>query len=393
MSEERPRQLGLDVTDFVLARIDNYRPSAKQQRAMRAVMPDKAQAALLAPLVFGAAAEAMAQYQVSGERGILLCDRTYPHQVQLWYVPQADYPAVLGRVTEVTRQDISQLLAAYDPATESVVVLVTVETAQAIQIAAGGTLHSPGIRLRPTLEIPPRLQLPPGVRSRRSQQANGDVTYEFWHEEWGPMGRVHTLSHGAGHTEFRVDVANGRPGDPIYEQRLVLFQNIAQEIETKLKRALGDHISLTGQPTGLGTMVASMKLFAAFRDIPNDFEMAQFVRCHSDEELDALVDMVTQALPRASWQDARALRQRLAELARIRQNPPDISPVVQGIYDFLQPDSEAEARALLTVQPDLLLTDEAWAVLSEFFADTPQAQAHLRQRRLLWQETRQQIRP
>lgn len=134
MPEERPRQLGLDVTDFVLARVDNYRPSVKQQRAMTAIMPDKARAALLAPLVFGAAAEAMAQYQVNGERGILLCDRTYPHQVQLWYVPQADYPAVLGRVTEVTRQDIAQLLAAYDPATESVVVVVTVETAQAIQV-------------------------------------------------------------------------------------------------------------------------------------------------------------------------------------------------------------------------------------------------------------------
>lgn len=67
--------------------------------------------------------------------------------------------------------------------------------------------------------------------------------------------------------------------------------------------------------------------------------------------------------------------------------------MVQGIYDFLQPDSEAEARALLTAQPDLLLTDEAWDVLSEFFADTPQAQAHLRQRRQLWQETRQQVQP
>lgn len=393
MSEERPRQLGIDVTDSVLARIETCRPEVKQQRAMRAVMPDNAQAGLLTPLVFGAAAEAIAQYQANGERGILLCDRTYPHQVQLWYVPQTDYPAVLGRVTEMTRQDIAQQLAAYDPATESVVVLVTVETAQAIRIAAGGTLQSPGIRSRPTLEIPPRLQLPPGVRSQRSQQANGDVTYEFWHEEWGPMGRVHTLSHGAGHTEFRMDVANGRPGDPTYEQRLVLFQNIAQEIETKLKRALGDHISLTGHPTGLGTMVASMKLFVAFRDIPNDFELAQFVRRHSDEELDALVDMATQALPRASWQDARALRQRLTELARIRQNPPHISPVVQGIYAFLQPDSEAEARALLTAQPDLLLADEAWDVLSEFFADTPHAQAHLRQRRQLWQETRQQIRP
>lgn len=393
MSEKRPRRLGNDVTDSVLARMDNYRPAAKQQRAMTAVMPDKAQAALLTSLVFCAAAEAMAQYQAGGERGILLCDRTYPHQVQFWYIPQADYSAVLGRVTEVTRQDITQMLAAYDPATESVVVLVTVATAQAIQVTTGGTLHSPGVQSRPPLEIPPRLHLPPGVRSRRSQQPNGDVTYEFWHEEWGPMGRVHTLSHGAGHTEFRVDVANGRPGDPTYEQRLVLFQNIAQEIETKLKQALGERVSLTSHPSGLATMVASMKLFAAFRDVPNDFELAQFVSRHSDEELDALVDMANQALPRASWQDARALRQRLAELERIRQKPLDISPVAQGIYDFLQPDSEEEARALLVAQADLLLTEEAWDVLSEFFADTPQAQMHLTQRRRLWQETRQQVRP
>lgn len=162
-------------------------------------------------------------------------------------------------------------------------------------------------------------------------RTDGAVAYTFTHDQWGLLGSVVVSGHGAGHIKYGVHPAPDPLSHPNYRRKLQLFEALAKELEQKFFAALGQApLPNDGRP-GTAQTVGPAKLYAAFMNIPNDFEMAQFVQRLSTEELDKLVEVVEEALPYARGADAAGIRERLATLQQLRQSPASISPVVRAI--------------------------------------------------------------
>lgn len=375
--------IGIDVTGNILARMVGI-----VTLFMNGILDVAEPAEQDEQLLTGAVLEAIGQYRAGQGPGFLLCERMGP--LQAWYIPQADRETAVTRVRRDTRSRLETMLATYDPDTEAVVVATTLERIYLWHINLVGSVIDEANHKRIPIRLPPPVKLPPEVHFEKLTQPDGTVVYAFTHDQWGLLGRVVVSGHGAGQMNYRVEPAPDSLSHPNYRRKLQLFEALGKELEQKFFTALGqaplpnDGRPRTAQTAGLA------KLYAAFMNIPNDFEMAQFVQRLSVEELDKLAEVVAEALPYARGSDAADIRERLAALRKLRQSPAAISPIVQALYNYLQLDTEAEGRALLLDQADLLLTDEAAAAMAAFWGHEPESQAHVERFRALLQRVRRE---
>jgi hypothetical protein len=375
--------IGIDVTGNILARMDGIAPLFMNGIPDVAEPADEDQ-----PILTSAVLEAISQYRAGQGRGFLLCDRMGP--LQAWYIPQSDRETAVTRVRRDTRRRLATMLAAYDPDTEAVVVTTTLERIYLRHINLAGAVFDAANHRRIPIRLPPPVKLPPEVLFEKVTQSDGTVAYTFSHDQWGLLGRVVVSGHGAGHIKYGVHPAPDPLSHPNYRRKLQLFEALAKELEQKFLAALGQApLPNDGRP-GTAQTVSLAKLYAAFMNIPNDFEMARFVQRLSVVELDKLVEVVEEALPYARGTDATGTRERLATLQQLREAPAAISPVVEALYNYLQLDTEAEGRAFLLDQADRLLTDEAEAAMAEFWGHGPESQAHVERFRALLQRVRRE---
>lgn len=191
----------------------------------------------------------------------------------------------------------------------------------------------------------------------------------------------------AGHTRFQLDAAPDPLSHPDYQPKLEMLQKIITELETRFLDTLG-YSRAGAEMVSPANRVEAAKLYAAFVRLSNDFEMAQFFLRLSEAQIERVKQAANDTLPSLSYMDAMGLQQRLAELEKFQSSPPDISPISQAIYDYLQIDDEVEARAYLVEHADVLLTDKAETVMTEFFGDTAQAEAFVQSRRTLLKRVR-----
>ncbi len=281
------------------------------------------------------------------------------------------------------------MLAAYDPATDGVVVMLTLDIIYPLHVSSKGETRSPGRVARTPLKQQSSLELPAGVSFSRTMNADGGVTYNFNHQQLGPLGQVIIADSGSGYgqAQFRMDVPRGDPNDPLYMKRLALFQPIAQ----RMQQALDDNYPgpAADDAMGLDTMAETMKLYSAFTAVQSSFEMQLLLERLSADEIETILGLAEQTIPAASWTDARAIRQRIEDLKQLQRNPLPISPVVRGLHQFIQAKTDRAARHILLAQSDLLLTPEAAQELAEFMSDDPVSREHLKKRRRLFKRLRQ----
>jgi hypothetical protein len=377
--------IGIEVTGNILARIDGF-----DRLMMKGLLDLDDPADEDEQILASAVMEAIVQYQAGQGRGFLLCDRFGP--LQAWYVPQADQKAALTRVRHDTRRRLQTMLADYDPDIEAVVVTITLERIQLTHINLAGSVFGEADHKRIPLRLQAPIKLPPDVRLEKVTRPDGSVAYTFTHEQWGLLGHIVVGGHGAGHSTYRVEPAADALSHPNYQRKLQLFERLAQELEQKFFATLRQSPPAADGRPGTAQTVGLAKLYAAFMNIPNDFEMAQFVQRLSAEELDKLTAVVEEARSHARGSDVIAFEQRLATVRQLRQTPAAISPVVQALYNYLQLDTEAEGRAYLLDQADLLLTDAAEEAMAEFWGHDAVSQAHVDRFRALLQRVRREAR-
>lgn len=376
--------IGIEVTDNILARIDGF-----DRLMMKGLLNLDAPADEDEQILASAVLEAIVQYQAGQGRGFLLCDRFGP--LRAWYVPQADQKAVLTRSRHDTRRRLQTMLADYDPDIEAVVVTVTLARIQLTHINLAGSVLGEADHKRIPLRPQAPIKLPPDVRLEKVPRPDGSMAYTYTHEQWGLLGHIVIGGHGAGHSTYRVEPAADPLSHPHYQRKLQLFERLAQELEQKFFATIRQSPPRADGRPGTAQTVGLAKLYAAFMNIPNDFEMAQFVQRLSAAELDKLTAVVEEARSQARGSDVIAFEQRLATLQQLRQSPAVISPVVQALYNYLQLDTEAEGRAYLLDQADLLLTDAAAAAMAEFWGHDEVSQAHVDRFRALLQRVRREV--
>ena len=379
------RPIGLDVTDYVLARasrLPRLRLSRRLQMDVSREMDER--------LISGAVWEALAQYERHMERGFILYDPEEPRPI--WYVPADDWDQALTRLKPATRQQLQDMLVAYYPDSEAVIVSPTIHRIRLLHLDAQGDIQAGANHKRIALKRPEPIQFPPGVSFEKTTQPDGLVVYAWTHDEWGPLGRIVISGHGAGHTQFRAEPAPDPRGHPFYKPKLQLFTALAEEIERKYLHATRQTNSIPpGGVLGTAQTIRLSKLYAAFMQIPNDFEMAQFAQRLTAAEIDELLAVTEAALPRARGTDAIGMGERLAMLRQLRETPAAVDPLAQALYNYLQLNTEAEGRAYLQAQTDLLLTDEAEEAMAEFFGHGADAQAHVERFRGLLRRMRGEV--
>ena len=361
MVEVKP--IGIDVTESIYDRMDKLEALLDEGDAPGIDLDDEVDEEEL--ILTSSVLEAVTMYQEGHGRGFLLQDFMGP--MQAWYIAQGDQKEAITRLRPDTRRKLAGMLAGYDPETEAILVALTRESMHCMQINLVGLVRAEFRHKRQKLQIPDRLDLPPGVQVHKSQQS-GQVIYEFNHERMGFLGRVVMSGYGAGHMRYQVDAAPDPLSHPYYQPKLELLQEIIAEMEPKFFGALG-YSPAAAKTAGVADRVEAAKLYASFVRIPHDFEMAQFFLRLSEAQIEMVKQAAEDTLPRLSYMDAMGLRQRLAELEKFQSSPPDISPIAQALYDYLQLDDEADARAYLVEHADVLLTAEAETVLAEFFGE------------------------
>jgi hypothetical protein len=94
-------------------------------------------------------------------------------------------------------------------------------------------LKSPSGGKRTTLIV-----LPDGVSSSRKSRPDG-VTYEFTHRDLGSLGQISAISSGA-EPELRFEEADGDENDATTPQRVALFEQIIETVETRLHIRVDD---------------------------------------------------------------------------------------------------------------------------------------------------------
>ncbi len=100
------QSIGTDITQQILDRMATDQPLPQQQREIdQAPAADRENATSLAVLISSAVAEARAQYQKGGKRGLVLCDQMGP--LQVWYVPQKQWAQAVTRVPKQAQEDIN----------------------------------------------------------------------------------------------------------------------------------------------------------------------------------------------------------------------------------------------------------------------------------------------
>ena len=351
MVEVKP--IGIDVTASIYDRMDKIEALLDEGDAPGIDLDDEVDEEEL--ILTSSVLEAVTMVQEGHGRGFLLQDFMGP--MQAWYIAQGDQKEAITRLRPDTRRKLAEMLAGYDPETEAILVALTRESMHCMQVNLVGLVRAEFRHKRQKLQIPDRLDLPPGVQVHKSQQA-GQVIYEFNHERMGFLGRVVMSGYGAGHMRYQVDAAPDPLSHPYYQPKLELLQEIIAEMEPKFFGALG-YSQAAAKTAGMADRVEAAKLYASFVRIPHDFEMAQFFLRLSEAQIEMVKQAAEDTLPRLSYMDAMGLRQRLAELEKFQSSPPDISPIAQALYDYLQLDDEAEARAYLVEHADVLLTAEA----------------------------------
>ena len=381
MAEVNP--LGIDVTDSIYDRIDKIEGLLDDGDVLGIDLDDEVDEEEL--ILTSSVLEAVTMFQEGHGRGFLLQD--YMGPMQAWYISEGDQKEAITRLRTDTRSKLVGMLRSYDPETEAVIVALTLESIHCMQINLVGLVRSEFRHKRKKLKRPDKLDLPPGVQVHKSQQV-GQVIYEFTHDRMGFLGRVVISGYGAGHMRFQVDAAPDPLAHPDYQPKLEMLQEIITALEPKFLGALG-YPQSAAETAGLADRVEAAKLYAAFVRIPHDFEMAQFFLCLSEAQIEMVKQAANETLPGLGHMDAMGLRQRLAELEKFQSSPPDISPISQAIYDYLQIDDEVEARAYLMEHADVLLADEAKTVMAEFWGNDAQAEAFVQSRRTLLKRVRE----
>ena len=300
---------------------------------------------------------------------------------------EGDQKEAITRLRTDTRRKLAEMLTGYETETEAILVALSLESIHCMQANLVGLVREEFRHKRKKLRVLDKLDLPSGVQVHKSQQS-GQVIYEFNHERMGFLGRVVMSGYGAGHMRYQVDAAPDPLTHPDYQIKLEMLQEIIAEMEPKFFGALG-YSQAAAKSAGMADRVEAAKLYASFVRIPHDFEMAQFFLRLSEAQIEMVKQAAEDTLPRLGSMDAMGLRQRLAELEKFQSSPPDIRPVAQTLYDYLQLDDEAEARAYLVEHADVLLTKEAEAEMAEFWGNDAQAEAFVQSRRDLLKRVRE----
>ena len=210
-----------------------------------------------------------------------------------------------------------------------------------IHLTAAGELRSPGEFKRLPLVKQEPIALPTGVSTTRTKTETG-VAYTYTHETLGDLGRISVAGFGV-QTKFQVDVAPGNPADPLYPQRLVMFQGIVTELEQKFHATLGEPAP---DQTWLNDMPETMPFYQSFLLVESSLEMQQMLRALTPEQIQTIIRMAEQSIPLASAHDAEVIRQRLGDLQRLQAEPLTFSATAQGLYDFVQASTDEAAQAL-----------------------------------------------
>ncbi len=200
------------VTEQVMARVLR-RASAlppDQRRQLGdplALSPELLQGVLIPSM----AEEARAQYRVGQGRGLLVYDQSAT--LRLWYVPAQEVAAALARASEQMRADATLVLAAYEPTTEAILLLRTLQALQLAYVTAEGHLRSAGMERLESRPLPQQMHpsdLPAGVHARGGVHPAGRCVI-FDHVTLGELGRVIVVATGPDEIRLDAEVCAGNP--------------------------------------------------------------------------------------------------------------------------------------------------------------------------------------
>lgn len=221
--------------------------------------------------------------------------------------------------------------------------------------------------------IPP---MPDHIKTTRLSMP-GSVLYEFSHTDLGPLGRVAVLPAPGDQTALQIDIAPMDPADANYNDRITAFYHLILNIYEAFRKQGHD---IPHDPY-LDRMPEAHRLYSRFVRLNHSLEMEQFAQQLTPDTHQLLLQICHQVIARASWHDAQAIQQRLADLSRYTEAQ---SPLEQGMKDFLEAETEEDAIEVLKANPVLLLTWEAKAMLESFEGIDREARSHIQERQSLW---------
>jgi len=153
-------------------------------------------------------------------------------------VPAQEAAAALARASEQMRADAPLALAAYDPATEAVLLLRTLQALQLAYVTAEGHLRSAGMERLEALPLPQQMHpsdLPAGVQARGGVHPAGRCVI-FDHVTLGELGRVIVVAMGP--DEIRLD-AEVFAGDPATRKHLgQLLRQVVERLDQGIHHGL-----------------------------------------------------------------------------------------------------------------------------------------------------------
>ena len=202
------RQLSRIAVARALRRASELPPDQRRQLGdPLALSPELLQGVLIPSM----AEEARAQYRAGQGRGLLVYDQS--DTLRLWYVPAQEAAAALARASEQMRADAPLALAAYDPATEAVLLLRTLHALQLAYVTAEGHLRSAGMERLEARPLPQQMHpsdLPAGVQARGGVHPAGRCII-FDHVTLGELGRVIVVATGPDEIRLDAEVCAGNP--------------------------------------------------------------------------------------------------------------------------------------------------------------------------------------
>jgi len=187
-------------------------------------------------LIPSMAEEARAQYRVGQGRGLLVYDQS--DMLRLWYVPAQEAAAALARASEQMRADAPLVLAAYEPTTEAILLLRTLQALQLAYVTAEGHLRSAGMERLESRPLPQQMQpsdLPAGVQARGGAHPAGRCVI-FDHVTLGELGRVIVVTTGP--DEIRLDAEVCAGDSATRERRGQLLRQVMERLDQGIHHGL-----------------------------------------------------------------------------------------------------------------------------------------------------------
>ncbi len=225
------------VTEQVMTRVPQRASElppnqCRQLGDPRALSPELLQGVLIPSM----AEEARAQYRVGQGRGLLVYDQS--DTLRLWYVPAQEAAAALARASEQMCVDATLVLAAYDPATEAILLLRTLQALQLAYVTAEGHQRSAGMERLESCPLPQQMHpsdLPAGVQARDGVHPAGRCII-FDHVMLGELGRV--IVAASSPDEIRLDAEVFAGNSATRERRGQLLRQVVERLDRGIHHGL-----------------------------------------------------------------------------------------------------------------------------------------------------------